>query len=178
MKIVLTPLDGCFELLPEIHQDTRGSFMETYAKTHLSEILGEHDFIQENEVSSSYGVIRGMHYQKAPYAQAKLIRVISGKIIDIAIDLRPKSSTFLQFHRVELSSENKKQLFVPKGFAHGYSVISSTAVVLYKVDAPYASDKEAGLSPLDPLFSFDWGIEQGKEKLNERDRNWPHHEGK
>ena len=178
MKIIPTPLEGCFELLPEVHQDTRGSFMETYAKTHLSDTLGELDFIQENEVASSYGVIRGMHYQTPPFAQAKLIRAISGKIIDIAIDLRPKSTTFLKFHRVELSGENKKQLFVPKGFAHGYSVISPMAVVLYKVDAPYAPEKEAGLSPLDPLFNFDWGIEQGKEKLNQRDRNWPYHEGK
>ena len=173
MKINETPLKGCFELTPQTHQDERGSFTEFYNREKLQAALPSLDFIQDNEVVSQYGVIRAMHFQRGEAAQTKLVRVLQGSIIDIVVDLRPTSSTYLQHHRVELSAENKTQLYIPKGFAHGYSVISSTATVLYKVDAPYTPQKEAGISPLDPFFNFDWGVEKGKEIISKRDLNWP-----
>ena len=114
-----------------------------------------------------------MHFQKGKNAQAKLVRVTQGNIIDIVVDLRPSSSTYMQSFRIELSAENKQQLFVPKGFAHGYAVISESATVLYKVDAPYAPEAEGGLSPCDPYFSFDWGVPTAQQQINERDLNWP-----
>ena len=168
-----TPLHGCFEIVPQFYSDERGSFAETYNRERLASTLGQTQFIQDNEVVSKQGVIRGMHFQKGSFAQAKLIRVLSGSIIDIVVDLRPDSPTYLKQHRVELSADNHKQLFVPKGFAHGYSVCSSSATVLYKVDAPYAPEAEGGIAPLDPYFAFDWGLKKGEEIISERDLNWP-----
>ena len=147
--------------------------METFQRESFQEKIEAINFIQENEVRSNYGVIRGLHFQKDKNAQAKLIRVIQGSIIDIVVDLRPSSSTYMQSFRIELSAENKQQLFVPKGFAHGYAVISKNATVLYKVDAPYSPETEGGLSPRDPYFSFDWGIPFAQQQINERDLNWP-----
>ncbi len=124
-------------------------------------------------MQSSYGVIRGLHFQEGSSAQAKLVRVLQGRIIDIVVDLRPSSATYMQQFRTELSAENKQQLFVPKGFAHGYAVVSESATVLYKVDAPYAPKSEGGISPHDPQFSFDWGIPLEQQQINDRDLNWP-----
>ena len=160
-------------ITPQQIKDERGSFMETFQRESFQEKIEAINFIQENEVRSNYGVIRGLHFQKDKNAQAKLIRVIQGSIIDIVVDLRPSSSTYMQSFRIELSAENKQQLFVPKGFAHGYAVISKNATVLYKVDAPYSPETEGGLSPRDPYFSFDWGIPFAQQQINERDLNWP-----
>ncbi len=175
MKYSPTPLNDCWLIAPESFSDARGAFMEAFHLESFQQEIGAINFIQDNEVHSVYGVIRGLHYQKGNNAQAKLVRVIQGSIIDIVVDLRPSSSTYLKSFRIALSAENKKQLFVPKGFAHGYAVTSSSAIVLYKVDAPYAPETEGGLSPHDPYFSFDWGIPLAEQMINERDLNWPAH---
>ena len=168
-----TPLKDCWVITPQLIQDERGFFMEAYQQQSFNQEIGPVEFIQDNEVHSRYGVIRGLHFQKDKSAQAKLVRVTQGNIVDIVVDLRPSSSTYGESFRIELSAENKQQLFVPKGFAHGYGVISESAKVLYKVDAPYSPDAEGGLSPLDPSFSFDWGIPLAQQQINERDLNWP-----
>ena len=173
MIYTATPLKNCCVITPQQIKDERGSFMETFQQESFQEKIEAINFIQENEVRSNYGVIRGLHFQKDKNAQAKLIRVIQGSIIDIVVDLRPSSSTYMQSFRIELSAENKQQLFVPKGFAHGYAVISKNATVLYKVDAPYSPETEGGLSPRDPYFSFDWGIPIAHQQIKERDLNWP-----
>ena len=147
--------------------------MEAFQQESFTAQIGSVDFIQDNEVQSSYGVIRGLHFQEGSSAQAKLVRVLQGRIIDIVVDLRPSSATYMQQFRTELSAENKQQLFVPKGFAHGYAVVSESATVLYKVDALYAPKSEGGISPRDPQFSFDWGIPLEQQQINERDLNWP-----
>lgn len=168
-----TPLEDCWVLTPQCIQDERGSFMEVFQQQSFHQKIGPVHFIQDNEVHSHFGVIRGLHFQKGKSAQAKLVRVTQGRIFDIVVDLRPSSSTYTQSFRIELSAENKQQLFVPKGFAHGYSVVSENATVLYKVDASYSPETEAGLSPRDPYFSFDWGIPIAQQQINERDLNWP-----
>ncbi|MCH1517678.1 MAG: dTDP-4-dehydrorhamnose 3,5-epimerase [Flavobacteriaceae bacterium] len=168
-----THLAGCWIIEPKIHVDERGSFHEAFKKNLFEETVGRVDFIQENEASSPYGAIRGMHFQEGEYAQAKLLRVCHGRILDVVIDLRPQSPTYRQKHEVELSDQNKKQLFVPKGFAHGYAVLSETATVVYKIDAPYRPECEKGISPVDPFFAIDWKIEQGKQLINARDSAWP-----
>jgi dTDP-4-dehydrorhamnose 3,5-epimerase len=173
MIYTASPLQDCWIITPELIHDERGSFMEAYQQEGFHQKIGHVHFIQDNEVSSRYGVIRGLHFQKGNSAQAKLVRAIQGNIIDIVVDLRPSSSTYMQRFRIELSAENKQQLFVPKGFAHGYAVISESATVLYKVDAPYAPEAEGGLSPHDPYFSFDWGVPTAQQQINQRDLNWP-----
>lgn len=173
MKYTTTSLNDCWLIQPHFIADERGFFMEAYQQESFHEKIGPVHFVQDNEAQSNYGVIRGLHFQKGKDAQAKLIRVIEGSIIDIVVDLRPASSTYLKSLRLELSAENKEQLFVPKGFAHGYAVISKRATVLYKVDAPYSPKSESGLSPHDPYFSFDWGIPREVQQMNERDLNWP-----
>ena len=173
MIYTATPLKDCWVITPQLIQDERGSFMEAYQQECFHQKIGAVHFIQDNEVYSRRGVIRGLHFQKGKNAQAKLVRVTQGNIIDIVVDLRPSSSTYMQSFRIELSVENKQQLFIPKGFAHGYAVISESATVLYKVDAPYAPEAEGGLSPCDPYFSFDWGVPTAQQQINERDLNWP-----
>lgn len=173
MKKTPTPLQDSFLIVPTWHTDHRGGFMETFRASDWEPPFPNVTFIQDNEAHSYYGVIRGMHYQKGEYAQAKLVRVLQGEIIDYIIDLRPSSSTYLQHFHCILSEENKHQLFIPKGFAHGYGVLSEKAQVLYKVDAPYAPDSEAGISPHDPFFQLDWKIPLEKQHTRERDLNWP-----
>lgn len=168
-----THLAGCWIIEPIVHEDQRGSFHEAFKRDLFGKMIGSVDFIQENEASSLHGVIRGLHFQEGQYAQAKLVRVCHGKILDVAIDLRPQSPTYRQKIEVELSARNKKQLFIPKGFAHGYSVISNEATVAYKIDAPYTPTAEKGFSPLDPFFSIDWRIKKEKQLLSPRDLKWP-----
>ena len=173
MKYTATPLKDCWVITPQLIQDERGSFMEAFQQESFTAQIGSVDFIQDNEAQSSYGVIRGLHFQEGSSAQAKLVRVLEGRIIDIVIDLRPSSTTYMQQFRIELSAENKQQLFVPKGFAHGYAVVSERATILYKVDVPYAPETEGGISPRDPQFSFDWGVPHKQQQINDRDLNWP-----
>ena len=157
MKINPGPLEGSWLLTTKIHADSRGQLVESFQKNVFTKQTGlSIDFIQDNEVISEYGVVRGLHLQKAPHAQAKLIRVVQGQIYDVAVDLRADSSTYGEWFGVELSADNQIQLFLPKGFAHGYSVFSEQAVVQYKVVAPYNPQAESGIRFDDPDLGIDW----------------------
>ena len=154
------PITGIWLLTPKVHADARGQFVESFQKGVFAEQTGlSIDFIQDNEVVSHQGVIRGLHLQNDPHGQAKLIRVVLGKIYDVAVDLRTGSSTYGEWFGVELSAENQTQLFLPKGFAHGYSVLSEKAIVQYKVDAPYNPQAENGIRYNDPDLGIDWQVD-------------------
>ena len=166
------PITGSWLLTPKVHADSRGQFVESFQKGVFAEQTGlSIDFIQDNEVVSEHGVVRGLHLQKAPHAQAKLIRVVLGKIYDVAVDLRTNSSTYGEWFGVKLSAENHSQLFLPKGFAHGYSVLSKRAIVQYKVDAPYNPQAESGIRFDDPDLGIDWLVDN--PKLSDKDQNLP-----
>jgi dTDP-4-dehydrorhamnose 3,5-epimerase len=166
------PIAGSWLLTPRVHADSRGQFVESFQKAVFAEQTGiSIDFIQDNEVVSEYGVIRGLHLQKAPHAQAKLIRVVLGQIYDVAVDLRADSSTYGEWFGVELSADNQTQLFLPKGFAHGYSVLSDKAIVLYKVDADYNPQAESGIRYNDPDLDIDWQVDN--PILSEKDLKLP-----
>ncbi len=171
MKATETKLKGCFILEPTIFEDSRGYFFESYSENKLESILGyKPTFVQDNQSSSSYGVVRGLHMQEGKFAQAKLVRVIDGTVIDVAIDVRPGSPTFGQHVAVELSAENKKQLFIPRGFLHGFSVISETAVFFYKCDNVYDKSSENGVSPTDENLDIDWHIPTHKMIISDKDQ--------
>ena len=173
MPFTKTGIPGLLIYEPKVFEDNRGYFFESYnEKTFLSEGVGI-KFVQDNQAKSSYGVIRGLHYQMNPAAQTKLIRVLSGAIIDVAVDIRKGSPTFGKSFSIELSAENKKQLLVPRGFAHGYSVISETAEVMYKCDAFYNKETEGGIVYNDPALEIDWQIPADKARVAERDLNHP-----
>ena len=158
MAFTETSFPGLLVFEPRVFGDNRGYFFESYnQKVFLAEHL-EINFVQDNQASSTFGVIRGLHFQMEPYAQTKLIRVLSGKIIDAVVDLRKNSPTYGKAYTIELSSENKKQLLIPKGFAHGYSVISETAEVFYKCDAFYNKESEGGIAWNDPSLNINWQI--------------------
>lgn len=170
MEFTETDLQGCFIIQPKIFEDNRGYFFESYRQNSLSETLGyDIDFIQDNESSSKCGVVRGLHIQRGKFAQSKLVRVLSGKILDVAVDVRKDSETFGQHISVELSGDNKKQLFIPKGFLHGFSVLSETAVVSYKCNAYYDQPSEDGCHPLDNQLNIDWKIPKEKMILSDKD---------
>ena len=154
---------------PKVFDDARGYFFESYNLNTCNADGVAMSFIQDNQARSTYGVIRGLHYQLAPHAQTKFIRALSGSILDVVVDMRKGSPTFGKSFTIELSAENKLQLLVPKGFAHGYSVISDTAEVFYKCDAFYNKSAEGGLLYNDPLLNIDWKIEAGKEVISEKD---------
>ena len=164
MEIKKTDFNGVLILQPKVLEDARGSFMESYRSEWFSGIK----FIQDNEAISKKGVIRGLHFQRPPFAQSKLIRVISGRILDVIVDLRKSSDTHGQVFSIELSSENKIQLFVPKGFAHGYATLSDTATVLYKVDQCYNKNYDTGIYPLSESLSIDWRVSE--MLLSEKDQ--------
>ncbi|MGA1339904.1 MAG: dTDP-4-dehydrorhamnose 3,5-epimerase [Flavobacteriaceae bacterium] len=174
MERVDTHLSGCALLKPLVREDVRGYFFESF-RTDLFEQLMGHPFtvVQQNESSSKYGVVRGLHWQIPPRAQAKLIRVLSGEIRDVVVDLRPESRTFGQHYSCVLSAENKHQLFVPQGFAHGFSVLSPQAIVAYSCDALYAPAHERGLHPLDPDLGIDWGLKHEDCVLSAKDAQQP-----
>lgn len=172
MKISQTDFSGCLIIEPAVWEDERGYFMEVYKKNKLSDFLGyEVSFVQDNESTSKYGVLRGLHIQKGNYPQSKLVRVLHGKILDIAVDVRKNSPTFGKHFSIELSAENKKQLFIPHGFLHGFSVLSETATVLYKCDAYYHSASEDGCFPLDPTLEIDWKLPTEQIILSDKDKN-------
>ncbi|MGA9189676.1 MAG: dTDP-4-dehydrorhamnose 3,5-epimerase [Methanosarcina sp.] len=174
MKLIKTKIEDLLILEPKVFTDSRGYFFESYNKKTLEALIGkEYNFIQDNESKSSYGVIRGLHYQLAPYNQAKLVRVLEGKVYDAAVDLRKGSPTFGEWVGVELSAENKRQFLIPKGFAHGYSVLSETAVFTYKCDEYYHPEAEAGIIYSDPSIGIDWKIPEEDAKLSEKDKLLP-----
>jgi len=164
MEIKKTDFNGVLILQPKVLVDARGSFMESYR----SEWFAGVKFVQDNEAISKKGVIRGLHFQRPPFAQSKLVRVLSGRILDVIVDLRKPSDTYAQVFSIELSSENKTQLLVPKGFAHGYATLSDTATVLYKVDQYYNRNYDTGIHPLSESLSIDWGF--SNVLLSEKDQ--------
>ena len=172
MNSKLGPLEGSWLITPPVHADARGQFVESFQKGVFTEQTGlSVDFIQDNEVVSHQGVVRGLHLQNDPHGQAKLIRVVLGQIYDVAVDLRADSSTYGEWFGVELSADNQTQLFLPKGFAHGYSVLSERAIVQYKVDAPYNPQAESGIRYNDPDLGIDWQVDN--PKLSDKDQKLP-----
>jgi dTDP-4-dehydrorhamnose 3,5-epimerase len=169
MPFIKTDFPDLLIFEPIIFEDSRGYFFESYNANTCKADGVEITFIQDNQARSEYGVIRGLHYQLAPYAQTKFIRVLSGAILDVVVDMRKGSPTFGKSFSIELSAANKRQLLVPKGFAHGYSVLSQTAEVFYKCDAFYKKEAEAGLIYNDKLLNIDWQIEAGKEIISPKD---------
>lgn len=174
MKIAPTAIADVLVLEPHLRMDARGWFMETFRQSVLEDAIGGPvNFIQENESCSNYGVLRGLHFQAPPCAQSKLVRVVEGCVLDVAVDLRVGSPTFGRHVAIELSSENRRQLFIPKGFAHGFVALSQEARLLYKVDAYYAPEAEGGLIFDDPELAIDWHLPPASLLLSEKDRMWP-----
>jgi len=172
MNVIETKLKGCFILEPRVFNDERGFFYESFNDKTFKEKTGlEVNFIQDNLAKSTYGVVRGLHMQRPPFAQAKLLHVYQGAILDVAVDVRKDSPTYGQHVAVELSAENKRQLFVPRGFLHGYAVLSDEALVGYKCDGFYHKDSENGIHPLDKTVNVDWQIPADKIILSEKDLN-------
>jgi dTDP-4-dehydrorhamnose 3,5-epimerase len=173
MPFTPTTFAGLIVIEPVVYEDSRGYFYESYNERLFQSNNIRVQFVQDNQSRSSFGVIRGLHYQRAPFAQSKLIRVLSGAIIDTAVDLRVGSPTFGKAFSLEISAENRKQLFIPKGFAHGFSVISETAEVLYKCDAYYSKESEAGFLYNDPQLSIDWKLAEDQAIVSEKDKVLP-----
>jgi len=169
VEIIKTSIEGLVIIQPKVFQDERGYFMESYKESFIEENFPGVKFIQDNESKSSFGVLRGLHFQKAPYEQTKLVRVVKGKVQDIAVDLRKDSPTFGKYESVILSSDNKKQLLIPKGFAHGFVTLSDEAVISYKVDNIYASEFDSGVIYNDKTISIDWKMEKQDIILSEKD---------
>lgn len=165
-----TILKGCFEIEPKVFEDKRGYFYESFSLEKFNNTLDiKVQFVQDNESYSTKGVLRGLHFQKGDFAQAKLVRVIKGKVLDVAVDLRQNSKSFLQHISVELSEVNKKQLFVPRGFAHGFVVLSETAIFSYKCDNYYNKASEGGIIYNDPSLNIDWGLPNKSLIVSEKD---------
>lgn len=171
MEYIETRIKGVWLLEPRVFNDARGYFMETDRKEDFDEKIGKVDFVQDNESKSSYGVVRGLHYQRGTWSQAKLVRVTEGSVFDVAVDLRRSSDTFGQYVAFELSAENKRQLFIPRGFAHGFAVMSETAVFTYKVDNIYMPSSEASICYDDSTIGVDWPISPEKMLLSSKDLN-------
>lgn len=174
MKIIQTEIQGVLIIEPDVYGDRRGYFFESFNRKKFEEMTGMTvDFVQDNESLSTYGVVRGLHFQKPPRAQAKLVRVVKGRVLDVAVDLRKDSPTYGHHVSVELSDENHRQLFIPKGFAHGFSVLSEEVVFQYKCDDYYAPETEGAVAWDDPDLAIDWQIPAEKIILSEKDRNHP-----
>jgi dTDP-4-dehydrorhamnose 3,5-epimerase len=173
MPFITTPLPGVIVFEPRIFPDDRGFFFESYNQRLFQENNILNVFVQDNQSFSSYGVIRGLHYQRAPHAQSKLVRVVQGKILDVFVDLRSGSPAFGKSFGIELSAENKKQLFIPRGFAHGFSVLSETAELAYKCDQFYNKQSESGILFSDPHLKIDWKIPPAKALISEKDAQLP-----
>ena len=169
MKYLATKIPGVFIVEPRVFNDERGYFMEAWKEAEFNEHVGCVKFIQDNESKSSYGVLRGLHYQKGAYSQAKLVRVIKGRVLDVVVDIRRSSPTFGQHVMVELSEDNKRQFFIPRGFAHGFLVLSDEAIFTYKVDNPYAPQQEAGIRWNDPDLAIEWPIDPAAVQTSEKD---------
>ena len=171
MKITETNIEGLVIIEPKVFGDSRGYFMETFQKNTFNSSVTETEFIQDNESKSSKGVLRGLHFQLPPYQQAKLVRVIEGEVLDVAVDLRKDSKTYGKHYSIFLSGENKKQFFVPRGFAHGFVVLSETAIFSYKVDNLYAPTHDSGILWNDETLNIDWNIDIELVQLSEKDKN-------
>ena len=170
MEYRKTEIEGVFVIEPRVFGDERGYFFEAWKQQEFEENVGKVNFMQDNESKSVRGVLRGLHYQKGEFSQAKLVRVISGRVLDVAVDLRKSSPTFGKYVAVELSDENKRQFFIPRGFAHGFLVLSDEAVFTYKVDNPYAPQAEASILWNDSTLAIDWQVSPEKLILSQKDR--------
>lgn len=173
MNYIKTEIEGVFIIEPKVFKDSRGYFMEAWKQEEFNEHVGKVSFIQDNESKSSFGVLRGLHYQKGELSQAKLVRVIKGRVLDVAVDIRKSSPTFGKHIMVELSEDNKRQLFIPRGFAHGFLVLSEEAIFTYKVDNPYAPQAEAGIRWDDPALGIEWPIDPSQVLTSEKDLKHP-----
>lgn len=173
MEVITTSLDGVVIIKPRLFEDERGYFFESFSQRDFEAQVRPIQFVQDNESKSSYGVLRGLHFQKPPFAQSKLVRVIKGAVLDVAVDIRKGSPTFGQHVAVELTGENHLQLFIPRGFAHGFSVLSDEVVFQYKCDNFYAPQNEGALAWDDPDLGIDWEIPSEKVILSEKDKHHP-----
>ena len=178
MNIIQTALEGVLIIEPRVFNDARGYFFESFSQrdfdAQVAPLLGHTvNFVQDNESMSSYGVVRGLHFQNPPYTQAKLVRCVQGRVLDVAVDIRKGSPTFMQHVAVEISEENHLQFFIPKGFAHGFAVLSETAVFQYKCDEFYHPEADAGIQLLDPALGIDWQIPWDRAIMSEKDRIRP-----
>ncbi len=173
MKIIKTPIKDLLIIEPKVFSDKRGYFFENYNAKKFREFGLNYNFVQDNESKSSYGVIRGLHYQISPYSQTKLMRVLFGKIFDLGVDLRKNSKTFGKWFGIELSSEDKKQLLIPKGFAHGFSVLSEKAIVSYKCDEFFNKSSERGIKFNDKRLNINWKVPEKNQLISEKDSLLP-----
>ena len=173
MEVIKTALEGVVIIEPRIFKDARGYFFESFSQKDFNEKVMPINFVQDNESMSSYGVMRGLHYQKMPYTQSKLVRCVKGAVLDVAVDIRKGSPTFGKHVAVELTEENHRQLFVPRGFAHGFAVLSETAIFQYKCDNFYAPQADAGIQLMDEELGIDWRIPTAEAILSEKDLKHP-----
>lgn len=169
MDVIKTAIDGVFIIEPKVFNDGRGYFFESFSQREFEEKIRKINFVQDNESMSGYGVMRGLHFQYPPYSQSKLVRCVKGRVLDVAVDIRKGSPTYGQHVAVELSEDNHRQFFIPRGFAHGFAVLSETAVFQYKCDDFYAPDADGGISIIDESLNIDWNIPLEKAILSEKD---------
>jgi len=173
MEFKKTKIEGVYVIEPRVFNDSRGYFFEAWKQEEFDANIGHVTFVQDNESKSSYGVLRGLHFQKGEFSQAKLVRVIKGKVLDVAVDIRKSSPTFGQHVAVELSEENKREFFIPRGFAHGFLVLSDEAIFTYKVDNPYAPQADAGIRWNDPDIGIEWPLDLNLVQTSEKDLKQP-----
>lgn len=173
MEVISTKIPGVFILEPKVFKDARGYFFESYSKKVFDELVGPVDFVQDNESCSSRGVMRGLHFQRPPYTQAKLVRCVRGAVLDVAVDIRKGSPTYGQHVAVELTEENHRQFYIPHGFAHGFAVLSDTAVFQYKCDNYYHPEADGGIAIADDSLGIDWRIDISQALLSEKDTRHP-----
>ena len=173
MRVIKTDIEGLAVIEPSVFSDARGYFFEAFNQKVFNAEVAPVEFVQDNESKSSYGVVRGLHFQRPPYAQAKLVRVVKGRVLDVAVDLREDSPTYGKHFSVELSDENHRMLFIPRGFAHGFSVLSEEVVFQYKCDNYYHPESEGAIAWNDPDLGIDWGIPEDKVVLSAKDAKNP-----
>ena len=173
MNVIPTKIDGVYIIEPRVFKDARGYFFESYSKKEFDKAIGNVNFVQDNESCSTKGVLRGLHFQKPPYSQAKLVRCVVGKVMDVAVDLRKGSPTYGQYVAVELSEDNHRQVFIPKGYAHGFEVISDVAVFQYKCDEYYHPEVEGGIDPFDENLKIEWQTQMDSAVVSEKDKKHP-----
>ena len=173
MDIITTEIEGVLIIKPRIFQDSRGYFFESFNQREFEDKVGPVTFVQDNESKSCYGVVRGLHFQKGEHSQSKLVRVVKGKVLDVAVDLRPGSKTFGKHVAAELSEDNHRQFFIPRGFAHGFSVLSDEVIFQYKCDNFYCPESEGAIAWDDPDLGIDWKVPKDKIILSEKDRKHP-----
>lgn len=173
MNVIQTEIPGVVIIEPKLFGDSRGYFFESFSERDFEEKVARTHFVQDNESKSCYGVLRGLHFQKPPYAQAKLVRVIKGRVLDVAVDIRKGSPTYGKHVAVELTEDNHRQFFIPRGFAHGFAVLSEEAVFQYKCDSYYAPQSEGAIAWNDPDLDIEWGVPADKVLLSEKDSRHP-----